>query len=139
MIKNNGAKTQAEGEWMSIKKGPIPVAVTLAVVCAVTAILWHFKLSALGPDHPVFIYLLPIGLVMIFYGSLPALLAVFLAAVCADYFLYDPLYSLLIDSRVELGDLTCFTFLAVLGVKCTGELFRPGAKIPAKIPALPKR
>jgi len=124
---------------MPIVKAMVAVAVTLAVVCAVTVILWHFKLMALGPEHPVFMYLLPIGLVMIFYGSLPALLAVFTAAACADYFLYDPLYSFVIDSRVEFGDLTCFTLLAVLGVKCAGELFRPGAKFPAKIPALPKR
>jgi K+-sensing histidine kinase KdpD len=91
----------------------------------------YFKLATLGPEHPVFFYLLPIGLVMIFYGSLPALLAVFTAAACADYFLYDPIYSFDISSRVEFGDLACFSLLALITVKCANELFRPSAKMPA--------
>jgi K+-sensing histidine kinase KdpD len=116
---------------MSIWRGAISVTVTLAVVSAVTAILWYFKLADFGPQHPVFFYLLPIGLVMIRYGSLPALLAVFTAAACADFFLYEPIYSFEIGSRVELGDLTCFSLLALMGVKCASELFRPPAKVPA--------
>jgi K+-sensing histidine kinase KdpD len=116
---------------MSVWKGAVSVTVTLAVVSAVTAVLLYFKLATLGPEHPVFFYLLPIGLVMIFYGSLPALLAVFTAAACADYFLYDPIYSFDISSRVEFGDLACFSLLALITVKCANELFRPSAKIPA--------
>jgi len=112
---------------MSFVKGAIPVTVTLAMVSAVTAVLWYFKLAM--PDHPVFFYLLPIGLVTIFYGSLPALLAVFAATASADFFLYDPLYSLNISSGLELGDLLYFALLALIGVKCASELFRP-SKIP---------
>jgi len=69
--------------------------------------------------------------VMLLYGSLPALLAVFTAAACADFFLYDPIYSFVISSRVEFGDLTCFSLLALITVKCASELFRPSEKIPA--------
>jgi K+-sensing histidine kinase KdpD len=116
---------------MSVLKGAVSVTVTLAVVSAVTAVLWYFKLATVGPEHPVFFYLLPIGVVMLLYGSLPALLAVFTAAACADYFLYDPIYSFVISSRVEFGDLTCFSLLALITVKCASELFRPSAKIPA--------
>jgi K+-sensing histidine kinase KdpD len=116
---------------MSVLKGAISVAVTLAVVSAVTAVLWYFKLATVGPEHPVFFYLLPIGVVMLLYGSLPALLAVFTAAACADFFLYDPIYSFVINSRVEFGDLTCFSLLALMAVKCGSELFRPSAKLPA--------
>ncbi len=107
------------------------VTVTLAVVSAVTAVLWYFKLATVGPEHPVFFYLLPIGVVMLLYGSLPALLAVFTAAACADFFLYDPIYSFDISSRVEFGDLTCFSLLALMTVKCASELFRPAEKLPA--------
>jgi K+-sensing histidine kinase KdpD len=110
---------------MSFVKGAISVIVTLAMVSAVTAVLWYFKLATFGPDHPVFFYLLPIGLVTIFYGSLPALLAIFTATACADFFLYDPLYSLNISSGLELGDLVYFALLALMGVKCASELFRP--------------
>jgi K+-sensing histidine kinase KdpD len=114
---------------MSALKGAVSVAVTLAVVSAVTAVLWYFKLATVGPAHPVFFYLLPIGVVMLLYGSRPALLAVFTAAACADFFLYDPLYSFNISSRVEFGDLTCFSLLALITVKCASELFRPAEKI----------
>ena len=65
--------------------------------------------------------MLPIGVVMLLYGSLPALLAVFTAAACADYFLYDPIYTFNISSRVEFGDLACFSLLALIGVKCASE------------------
>jgi len=119
------------GGVMQIVRASMPVAVSLAIVSAVTAALWYFKLATTGPDHPVFFYLLPIALVMIFYGSVPALLGVVAAAVCADYFLYDPLYSFDISSRVEFGDLACFTFLALIGVKCTSELFWRSTNLPA--------
>jgi K+-sensing histidine kinase KdpD len=115
---------------MQVVKGAVSVTVVLAVVSAVTAILWYFKLATIGPDHPVFFYLLPIGLVTIVYGSWPALLAVFVAAACADFFLYEPLYSFYM-SRVEFTDLMCFSLLALIAVKCASELFRPSAKAPA--------
>jgi K+-sensing histidine kinase KdpD len=69
--------------------------------------------------------------VTMLYGRLPALLGVFAAAVCADYFLYDPLYSFTIDTRVEAGDLACFMLVALVGVKCTSELFHPAVRLPA--------
>ena len=116
---------------MSVLKGAVSVTVTLAVVSAVTAVLWYFKLATVGPQHPVFFYLLPIGVLMLLYGSRSALLAVFTAALCADFFLYDPIYSFLISSRVEFGDLTCFSLLALITVKCASELFRPTEKLPA--------
>jgi K+-sensing histidine kinase KdpD len=116
---------------MQVVKAALPATVALIVVSAVTAVLWYFKLATFGPDHPVFFYLLPIALVTIIYGSYPALLCVFAAAACADYFLYDPLYTFDISSRVEFGDLACFTFLALIGVKCASELFGRSAEMPA--------
>ena len=64
-------------------------------------------------------------------------LGVFTATACADFFLYDPLYTFNIASRVEFGDLACFALLALIGVKCTSELFpiirkNSGAKIPLR-------
>src|SRR5271156_1469120 len=112
-------------------KGLVPVAIALTVVSVVTAILWYFKLATVGPDHPVFFYLLPIALVTMLYGSVPALLCVVTATACADYFLYNPVYSFDISSRVEFGDLACFAFLALIGVKCASELFWRAGKVPA--------
>ena len=55
---------------MSALKGAVSIAVTLAVVSAVTAVLWYFKLATFGPAHPVFFYLLPIGVVTVSYTHL---------------------------------------------------------------------
>ena len=68
---------------MQLVKAALPVTVALAVVSAVTAVLWYSKLATYGPDHPVFFYLLPIALVAILYGSYPALLGAFAAAAFA--------------------------------------------------------
>ena len=116
---------------MQLVKAALPVTIALAVISAVTAVLWYSKLATIGPDHPVFFYLLPIALVTIIYGSYPALLCIFAAAACADYSLYDPIYSFDITTRVEAGDLACFTFLALIGVKCASALFWRPAKMPA--------
>jgi K+-sensing histidine kinase KdpD len=116
---------------MSIVKRAVPVAVMLATVSAITLVLLYFKLATFGPEHPVFFYLLPIAAVTILYGRWPALLGVFTAIACADYFLYDPMYSFAIDTRVEAGDLACFAFLALIGVKCATVLFHPAVRLPA--------
>ena len=105
-----------------------PLGVSIAVVAVITAILWYAKVQRLGPDNPVFFYLLPITAVALLYGTRAALAGVIVAFVCADYFLYDPLYSLDISSRNELGDLSCFLLVAMFGVKCATKLF-PSTKM----------
>ena len=115
---------------MRIMKGTIPFVVTLAIVAAVTAILFYCKQAGLGPHHPIFFYLLPIALVALLYGSLPATLFAVTATLCGAFFLYDPVYSFEIANRLEIGDLICFSVLALMAVKCSFELLRPAAKIP---------
>jgi K+-sensing histidine kinase KdpD len=116
------------GEQMSIKSRAVPATVSLAVVFGVTAILWSVRLANVNLHDPVFFYVLPVTVLAIAYGSGPALLGVLAAFVCADYFLYEPLYTFDISTRVELGDLGCFSLLALSGVKCASTLFRPLAK-----------
>jgi K+-sensing histidine kinase KdpD len=116
---------------MGIVMRALPAIVSVTVIAAVTAILWYLKFTEASPPNPAFFYVLPIIVIAIVYGSGPALLGVLAAFICADYFLYDPVYSLDIVTRVEAGDLTCFSLLALVGVKCATELFRPSAKLPA--------
>jgi K+-sensing histidine kinase KdpD len=113
---------------MSIMARAVPAIVSLAVVFGVTAVLWCLKLTGVSLRDPVFFYVLPITVLAIAYGSGPAFLGVLAAFVCADYFLYEPLYTLDMSSRVEIGDLGCFSLLALSGVKCASALFRPVAK-----------
>jgi K+-sensing histidine kinase KdpD len=116
---------------MRILTRAMPLAVSLVVICLVTAILWYIKRSGMGPLHPVFFYLLPIALLTMLYGRLPALLCASVAMLCSAFFLYDPVYSFTVTNRLEIGDLVCFAVLALIGVQCTGELLRPPTKISA--------
>jgi len=115
---------------MRFVKGAIPAVVSLAVVTAVTAILWYAKLAGIGTHHPIFFYLLPICLVAMRYGSRQGILCAFAAMACAAFFLYEPVYSFTIANPLEFGDLICFAMLALISVKCTRELLRPAAKMP---------
>lgn len=112
---------------MWLLKGAVPGAVALAVVSGVTAILWLVKMSAVGPQHLVFFYLLPIALVAVLYGSWPAMLCAIAATICAAFFLYDPIYSFHVTNPLEMGELVYFTGLALIGAKCTADLLRPAA------------
>lgn len=123
---------------MRSAKRAVPVAVSFCAVSLVTAALWYLRRAGGGPVHPVFFYLLPIALLAIRYGSMPALLCASAGVLCAAYFLYDPLYSFYVASPLEIGDLICFMLLALIGVKCTAELLRPKAS-PATIPSRPAR
>lgn len=118
---------------MRMVRRAMPVAVSLGAVCLVTALLWFLKESGAGLHHPVFFYLLPIALLAMLYGSLPAMLATFAATACSAYFFYDPPYSFQVSNTLEIGDLVCFVVLAAIAAKCTRELLRPPAKIPATI------
>jgi K+-sensing histidine kinase KdpD len=102
-----------------------PVAVTVGVVSALTAMFWYTGRTGLCPHDPVFFFLIPVVLVAIRYGTAPALLAVIVSFACADFFLYSPLYTLNICSRAEFGDLSFFSVLAVLSIAAAGKLCRP--------------
>lgn len=112
-------------------KAVFPVAVTIAVVTAVTAILWYARQFAVGPHHPAFFYLLPIATVAILFGSRYGIFCAITSAACSAYFLYDPMYSFDVANSLELGDLICFVLLALIAIKCTRELMRPVANAPA--------
>ena len=114
---------------MGIFKGTAAIAVPLAVLTAVTAVLWYVKYIGGGLDHPVFFYLLPIACLAALYGSVPAMMCAAAATLLSAFLLYDPIYSFQVASTREVGELICFTVLALVGVKCTVELFRPVAKI----------
>jgi K+-sensing histidine kinase KdpD len=116
---------------MSILKTARPVAVTLAVLCTLTAALWYLRLVGVDLHHPIFFYLLPIALVAIAFGSLPAMLCAVGAIACSTFLLYEPIYSFRVANPLEWGDLICFAVLALIGIKCSVELSRPGTRISA--------
>ncbi len=119
---------------MGIVKRAAPVALVFAVVSAVTAVLWFIRVSAVGPQHLVFFYLLPIALVATLYGSLAAMLYGIAATLCAAFFLYDPLYSFYVTSPLDVGELVCFIGLALIAAKCTADLLQPLLALPRQNP-----
>jgi K+-sensing histidine kinase KdpD len=111
---------------MWIVKRAVPVAVALAAVSVVTAILWLVRKTAVGPQHLVFFYLFPTVLVATLYGSAPAAVCAIAAALCAAFFLYEPLYSFSVVG------------VALIGAKCTADLLRPAFQVPQRNPATKK-
>jgi len=120
---------------MGIFRRAAPVALVFAVVSVVTAILWFIRISAVGPQHLVFFYLLPIALVATLYGSFLAMLYGIAATLCAAFFLYDPLYSFYVASPLDVGELVCFVGLALIGAKCAADLLQPLVALPEQNPA----
>jgi K+-sensing histidine kinase KdpD len=110
---------------MYILRRATPVAVVIAVVAIVTAILWLFRILAVGPQHLVFFYLLPIALVATLYGSLFVMLYGITATLCAAFFLYEPLYSFYVTSPLDIGELVWFVALALISAKCAADLLQP--------------
>jgi K+-sensing histidine kinase KdpD len=114
---------------MRVVKGMFPIAVSLGLVGAVTAILWHATLTTGGSHHLVYIYLFPVALIAAFYNGRIAILCTAVALICADSFLQEPLYSLANDNPLEYGDLVWFAVLAPAVIKFIRVLVRPRAKI----------
>jgi K+-sensing histidine kinase KdpD len=82
----------------------VPVAVSVGLILAVTAVLWHINSTAAGSYHLVYIYLFPVALIAALYSGRLALLSSALAVICADYFVQKPLYIFGNDNPLEYGD-----------------------------------
>jgi K+-sensing histidine kinase KdpD len=96
---------------MRALKGVLPVAVSVGLVLAVTAVLWHINSIAAGSYHLVYFYLFPVALIAALYNGRLALLGTAIALICADYFVQKPLYILGNDNPLEYGDLFLFRSL----------------------------
>jgi K+-sensing histidine kinase KdpD len=117
---------------MRALKGVLPIAESMALMMAVTAILWLLKLTTEGHYRLIYIYLFPAALIAGLYSGRLAVLSLLTALFCADYFLQEPLYSLVNDDLPEYSDLFCFALLAVTAIKFIRELVRPHTYLKAK-------
>jgi K+-sensing histidine kinase KdpD len=110
---------------MRVLKGLTPIAASLGMMSAATALLWLVHLTSGGSPGLIYIYLFPIALIAALYNGRVAVLCIGVALVGADYFLQEPIYSLANDNPREYGDLVCFTVLALTAIKFIRELVRP--------------
>jgi K+-sensing histidine kinase KdpD len=117
---------------MRALKGVLPVAVSVGLVLAVTAVLWHINSTAAGSYHLVYFYLFPVALIALLYNARLALLGTAIALICADYFVQKPLYILGNDNPLEYGDLFCFAVLAITAIGFIRGLLRRHPSLGAK-------
>jgi K+-sensing histidine kinase KdpD len=110
---------------MRALKGVLPIVVSVGLVLAATAVLWHINSTAAGSYHLVYIYLFPVALIAALYNGRLALLSAAIALICADYFLQKPLYIFGNDNPLEYGDLFVFALLAITTIKSIRVLVRP--------------
>jgi K+-sensing histidine kinase KdpD len=110
---------------MCILKRAEPVIAALVAAALATAVLWLVRQTLGGEPHLVFFYLLPMVLIAIVYGIPSAIVCVIAATIGAAFFLYDPVYTFYFSNPLDLGELICFTGLALIGAKCTADLLRP--------------
>src|SRR5215469_10254048 len=71
---------------MRVLKGALPIAVSVSLIFAATAILWGINSTASGSHHLVYIYLFPVALIAALYNGRLALLCTGIAVISADYF-----------------------------------------------------
>lgn len=122
---------------MTMLQRAISIAVSLALMAAITAVLFHVHMTQTAPHRLVYLYLPPVILIAILFGSRLALVCAAIAVLCADYFLQDPIYSLYNSNVLEYGDLIWFAALAALSIKTTRKLMpRPNDRLRAPLPRL---
>jgi len=121
----------------SLKQAATPSAVSLAIILAVTAVLFYFK-DAQHQHHLVFFYLFPTALVAMIYGSVLSMLCAIAATLIATFFLYDPIFSFYVSDPRDVGELIIFATTGLIGAKCIAELMRSPEK-PSQGPELRPR
>lgn len=123
----------ADGDWFkwrnarairnhqtSVIRRATPLAHSLALTAAATAILFQVHTNQIVPHRLVYFYLLPLLLITIAYSHRIAILCAGVALLCADYFLQDPIYSFYTS---EYPDLIWFAALAAIQMKVARRLF----------------
>ena len=117
---------------MRALRGVLPIAESVGLILAVTAILWLVHTNIGGQYRLIYVYLFPVAFIAALYNGRLAVLSALVAMLCADLFLQDPIYSLINDNPREYGDLFVFALLAVPAIKFIRALVRPRTLLPAK-------
>ncbi len=113
---------------MRALKGLVPIASSLVLTLAVTAILWQLEMRTAHASGLIYLYLFPLVLISALYNGRTAILCAAVAMICANYFLQEPMYSFGVYHRLDYGDLFCFALLAAITIKCMRVLMRSRLK-----------
>jgi K+-sensing histidine kinase KdpD len=97
---------------------------TLLLVAFATLIIVVFR-AALGAINLVtIVYLLPVLVAALRWGTWPAIAAAIAGATTADFFFYPPLYSFWISDTQNIADLIVFLIVAVVSGNLAADLRR---------------
>jgi len=83
------------------------LAIALATV-VIRVVDVHF-----GPQHLVFVYILPITLIAFRFGPAAAIMTAIASALCAEFFVYPPKFSLYVAKPLHVAELIFFVVLSV--------------------------
>lgn len=118
-----GAAVDLAGNIVASLTARLPsLGASLNLVTIASAILVAIDLYFDVP-HLVFAYLLPIGFVAVKFGRFSGLVATVVSCACTALLLYEPLFSFVIDDRVEIIELAVFAAfaLAIVYVASAGQ------------------
>jgi K+-sensing histidine kinase KdpD len=101
-----------------------PAVLTLTLVALATVIIFIFR-DFLGTLNLVsIVYLLPVLLASVWWGTWSAILAGVAGALAADFFFYPPIYSFWISDAQNIADLIVFLIVALVSGNLAGSLHR---------------
>jgi K+-sensing histidine kinase KdpD len=98
--------------WAFPREPWLPIALAFALTAAITGAL-ELAVSAFISHHLIWVYLIPVGLIGLFYGSGTAVTAGLMSGLASAFFLYPPQFSLLFTDYTQAAEVVFFTILAV--------------------------
>ena len=102
----------------------IPAGVTLLMVALATVIVRAFTGTPQAAKLVSIVYLVPVLLAALRWGTWPAILAALAGALATDFFFYPPLYSLRIEDPQNVADLVVYLMVAFVSGNLTASLRR---------------
>ncbi len=94
--------------------GVIPFAATILMVALATGVIFLFQSWLATLNLVSIIYLIPVLVVSLWWGTWPGIIAAIDGALAADFFFYPPLYSFWIGDTQNIADLIVFLIVALI-------------------------
>jgi K+-sensing histidine kinase KdpD len=101
-----------------------PAAKSLSLVLLATLVVFVLRDALSVVNLVTIIYLVPVLIAALRWGTWPALLAAIAGALTADFFFYPPLYSFWISDTQNIADLLVFLVVALVSGNLAADLRR---------------
>jgi two-component system, OmpR family, sensor histidine kinase KdpD len=99
-----------------------PAAKSLCVVALATLVIFVLRGALSSVNLVTIVYLVPVLIAALRWGTWPALLAAVGGALAADFFFYPPLYSFWISDTQNIADLLVFLLVALVSGNLAADL-----------------